>query len=479
MVSGLQHISDAYARDLRVEFTTLTDPHVEHAFSSVFSQGEWNDFKYWSKSHYTKEAHIASILKYAKPILSEPTDSAWLNVKEDSTRVFSSFSKVLSRSVSQIEQVSYHEGTSAGFGYTRNPEPFPGRKGSRTDPNYLDALSRARKIAYECTRAHNENRLTEFLTEASLQSTPDIAFTRTQLAELPNTKVRNVFGEAFHYILLEGLSAEPLIQWFMNNNTFYYIGDDPLTGVPQMLTGVGHSEETYLSIDWSAFDASVQPYEIEFAFTLIKSMIIFPDKESELVFEYCKQLFLQRKLLSPDGKVYMRYGGVPSGSYFTHIVDSIINWVRIQYLLKKNEVTYRLIKTHGDDAFVEVTSQIDCFHHIVSCAAHLGWLLNPEKCTLTGDISQIEFLGRQTVHGSNQRNRLKCLRLCLYPEYPVTDPQISIARLKAIFIDAGGHIPEIPMAIDLLRSLHGDQNLNLPREFKRYNPRDRTRTEGI
>lgn len=479
MVSGLKLIGTAFARTLRTEFNTLTDPHVEQSFKHIFTEGEWNDFLNWSKSFYTLEAHQASIAKYDKQILSEPTDSAWLNVKNDSFRTFASFDKVTSRTVSQIEQVSFHEGTSAGFGYNSNPPPYPGRKGTRDQPNYKSALSRARKIAHECLNTHANGKFNEFIQDAVENSNPDIAFTRTQLAELPNTKVRNVFGEAFHYILLEGLSAEPLIDWFMQADTFYYIGRDPVDDVPKVLTASGDAEATYLSLDWSCFDASAQPYEIELAFDLIKSMITFPDKESELVFEYSRKLFIQRKLLSPDGNLYMRYGGVPSGSYFTHIIDSIINWIRIRYLLQLNDIEYSMIKTHGDDGFIVILSVIHNFDFITRRAEQLGWHIKPEKCSLTGDISKIEFLGRQSVHGTNQRNRLKCLRLCLYPEYPVSDPQISIARLKAIFYDSGGYIPEIPLAVDILRSIYGDENRPLPREFRRFTLRDSTRTEGI
>jgi hypothetical protein len=479
MVSGLTYLTTAFPRSLRDEFITLTDPFVELAFSQIFTQGEWNDFTSWSKSHYTLDAHIESILKYDKNILPEPTDSAWLNVKESSFRVFSSFDKVQAIPISHIERVPYHQGTSAGFGYTGNPPPNPGRKGEPDQPNYIRALGVARKIAHECVRAHNEHRFESFIEEAINNSTPDIAFTRTQLVELPNTKVRNVFGAAFHYILLEGLYASPLIDFFMNHNTFYYIGEDPTVDVPKVLYTAGHSEATYLSIDWTAFDASVQPYEIELAFNLLQTMIVFPTTESRLVFEYCKALFMKRKLLSPDGSIYMRYSGVPSGSYFTHIVDSIINWIRIQYLLSTNNIRYTTILTHGDDGFVEITSPIHNFHYIADQANQLGWYINSAKCKLTGDISQIEFLGRSSLHGVNYRDRLKCLRLCLYPEYPVNDPQISIARLKAIFIDSGGNIPEIPRAIELLVSIHGDNNSELPRHFKTYKPQDRTRHEGI
>jgi hypothetical protein len=326
---------------------------------------------------------------------------------------------------------------------------------------------------------YNAGTLNTFLEDASNNSTPDIAFTRTQLVELPNTKVRNVFGEAFHYILLEGLTAEPLLDWFIAHDTFYFIGDDPVISVPQTLSGSEDDDVTYLSIDWSQFDASVQPYEIDLAFDLLKTMLYFPYKESELVFDYCKQVFIKRKLLSPDGRMFMRFGGIPSGSYFTHMVDSIINWNRIRYLFELFDIKYDFIRTHGDDGFIRITSLIENFNHVVEHAATLGWFIQLDKCKLTRDISEIEFLGRSSIIGANRRNRMKCLRLCLFPEYPVSNPQISIARLKSIHFDSGGYISEIPRAVEMLVNLYGDENLELPREFRRYNPLDHARNISI
>jgi hypothetical protein len=481
MVSGLTLLATVNSRPVRDEFITLTDPHVEMAFKEIFTKQEWNDFYNWTRSFYSLDAHMASVLNYDKEILPEPTDSAWLDVKNSAFELFSTFGKVTSRTIGEIDSVSFHENTSAGNGYTRNPPPYPGRKGNREQPNYARAKGIARKIGHELTNAHSQGTLNTFLMNAVKDSTPDIAFTRTQLAELPNTKVRNVFGEAFHYILLEGLSAEPLLDWFMKNDTFYYIGEDPLAGVSKLFKESTYNmDEMYFSIDWSCFDASVQPYEIELAFDLLKTMLIFPDKESELVFQYCKTLFIQRKLLCPDGRLFMRYGGVPSGSFFTHMVDSIINYNRIVYLAKLTNITPLKIRTHGDDGFVVFGAKSDFdFIALADRANEKKWYLNAEKCKLTTDVSEIEFLGRQSYLGRNRRNRLKCLRLCLYPEYPVDDPQISIARLKSIYVDSGGFIPEIPMAVHKLVSIYGDDNVELPRQFRRYNPNDYARTEGI
>ena len=262
-------------------------------------------------------------MKFNKRILPEPDDYEWKCVKEDCARYFQTLPRVTPLSAitkGDFDKIKYHQGTSAGYGYSEGQHPFPTHKGPRDGPNYKRAKRIAAKIIHECVASMQSNSFETFLEDASLNSTPDIAFTRTQLVELPNTKVRQVFGECFHYVLLEGLFACPLIDMFMANDSFYYIGEDPATGVPHLINNLDPNDDVYyLTIDWSSFDASVQPYEINHAFELIESILNFPDEATRLTFLYTKQLFLKRKLATPDGRVFLRYGGVPSGSYYTHL----------------------------------------------------------------------------------------------------------------------------------------------------------------
>lgn len=473
MFFGLTYLSDIPPRDLKDEFTTFIDPFIVEGFQSTMTPGFLSNFENWSRSYYSKQAHLDSVMKFNKRILTPPDDNEWMSTKEECQTYFSALPRVnamSATSIGEFDKVKYHQSTSAGYGYTQGAQPYPTHKGPRDGPNYKRAKSIAAKIVHECITADANGTFESFLETASANSTPDIAFTRTQLVELPNTKVRQVFGECFHYVLLEGLFACPLIDMFMANNFFYFIGRDPTVEVPRLINDLDPNDNCYyLTIDWSSFDASVQPYEIQFAFELLESILNFPNEATRLVFLYTKQLFLKRKLATPDGKIYLRYGGVPSGSYYTHLIDSIINWVRIKYLLKIAHCTHRMIKTHGDDALVEVIDLLDGDMQLITqTAATLNWMINYEKSRLFKTRTEIEFLGRTSRHGANYRSRMKCLRLMYYPEYPVSDPQISIARLKAIDEDSGYHIPEIPPVYRFLKLKYGDMNVVLPREFRRY-----------
>jgi hypothetical protein len=469
MFSGLRKLARATERVLKPESTTYVDPYVKEAFEKTLPPGDWRHLEGWSRSFYTKAGHLQSLLKYDKPLRDAPTEVEWSQTVEESFEYFSKLPKVQALSANtDFDNVPYHEGTSAGYGYNHNPGPYPSHKGPKDGPQHKEAKKRSSKIVYELLRHRAKGTLNEFYDSLPQDSHPDIAFTRTQLAELPDMKVRNVFGECFHYVILEGLFAAPLIAAFMVWNTFYYIGHDPVLGVPHLINSLPDEDVVYMTTDWSGFDASVQLYEIDLAFRLLKSILIFPDVATELAFEYVWRLFRARKIIGPDGFIYLRVGGIPSGSYFTHLIDSIINWIRIRFLLKLNRINHSSIKTHGDDALTVITSNFDETYQLQFDALRFGWRINTNHSAVVDDKTKIEFLGRSAKLGTNTRDVNRALRLMLYPEYPVYDPQISITRMKDIDSDSGGNLPFFPNAYHVLADKYGDRKMVLPKEFRIY-----------
>jgi hypothetical protein len=472
MFFGLSPLHEIPTRSVKPEFTTYVDPFIAEGFRALMAVGSLGKFKGWSRSYYTLAGHVDSIMSFNKPILPEPSTDEWHTVKEEAFAYFQNLPRVAPLSAKKkgdFDKVKYHSGTSAGYGYNSNPGPHPTHKGPPDGPQHKKAKGIAAKISYECLSMFEHGEFDEYISRISDDSVPDIAFTRTQLAELPNTKIRNVFGECFHYVLLEGLFACPLIDMFMGADTFYFIGKDPVLGVPDLINQLPPRDDVYyLSLDWSKFDSSVQPYEIDLAFDLLESILDFPDTTTRLVFKYVRQLFMKRKVASPDGRVFMRYSGVPSGSYFTHLIDSIVNWIRMRYLFKLFRIDFDTLVTHGDDGFAELLNFHDCLNEMVEHAKTLGWYIKVEKSQLFKDRYRISFLGRSSRHGTNYRDIDRCLRLMYYPEYPVADPQISIARLKAIDEDSSYRIPMIQNVYHYLKTKYGDLNVRLPREFRRY-----------
>lgn len=319
---SIGHVPERYTRE---EFQMLVDKPAYEAIKRNASVADMAEIDGWARSFYTKEGHLESIAMYAKPLIQEPTDPFWVEAKRQTFAEISNlFPKVDTLCFeTDFDIIPYESSSAAGYGYN-------GKKGEGINFN------RAKKIANAAVREFGERCVTDSyqaaVEHAISNSTPDVSFTRTQLAKLPSIKVRNVFGEAFHYILIEGLSAAPLLAAFKRADTFYLTGKDPTVYVPSLLVRLGITPGWFVGLDWKSFDATVQLWETNHAFNCIESLCNFPSLLSRRAFQLSKELFNMRKLASPNGTLYMRAGGIPSGSYFTNIIGSVINYTRIRYI---------------------------------------------------------------------------------------------------------------------------------------------------
>lgn len=444
----------------REESQIIRDKPVSDFLSRAYPELN-KDLEGWARSYYTAEGHIQAIKSFQGPTIPEPTNLSWDLVKRNAHRLFETFPKVQAlKFETDFKSVPFESSSSAGYGYT-------GKKGD------TGQFSRAVKIANatvrsfdEAIKSNNRGAILQLLDN----TTPDIAYTRTQLTLLAEKlKVRNVFGAPFHSILTEGLSASPLMEFFANNDTFITIGRDPRVQVPELINKLTKVRSYVYCLDWSKFDASVHEWEIELAFDLLKKMLVFPTPLSETAFEWSKLNFTHRKLAGPDGNIYFKHAGVPSGSYFTILVDSIVNYNRIMYLFHK--VTGKFppeVHTQGDDSIVKTDEKDELVHPeaLAKEAASLNWILNPEKVKISDRPEDLEYLGRGVSAGYNTRDRLKVLRLAVFTEYEVPDPAISTARITALNDDSSYRIPELIDAYRYLKYLYGEvQQAEIPKHL--------------
>jgi hypothetical protein len=84
----------------------------------------------------------------------------------------------------------------------------------------------------------------------------------------------------------------------------------------------------------------------------------------------------QRKLVAPDGKLWMRVGGLPSSSYFTNLVGSIINYARIKYVCRAVGCQVVDCRVQGDESVIKVNTMVrpDAYQ-IANKGERFGWVL--------------------------------------------------------------------------------------------------------
>jgi hypothetical protein len=428
----LEDLGQRHSELIRRESETIyEDEFARHELMDISPHLYDQYIKGWARSFYSGEKHLDSIMQYATeniPI-TRTNQRVWRQSVEAVKNGLRSLSTVKALSVNnELDQVHYLQSSSAGYGYK-------GAKGPLLDENHMRAIRRAKATLFSAIKPDGQG-----IEHAIKESVPDVGYTRTQLAFVEDTtKVRNVWGRAFHYILLEGTCARPLIERISQEDTFIMIGRDPTLSVPSKLSEIKQQGFRWItSIDWSQFDSTVNRFEIEEGFQILKDHIEFPDFETEMCFEFCKQLFMHKKIAAPDGKIYWSHKGIPSGSYFTSLIGSIVNRLRIEYLwrLQFNRgpgVCFVL----GDDSLIGDNDYYSP-NEIAFKAQPLNWYMNAEKTECSTIPEQITFLGRTIKGGFNQRELKRCLRLLILPEYPVETGEISAYRAQSIAEDAGG-----------------------------------------
>nr|UMQ74217.1 RNA-dependent RNA polymerase [Helianthus annuus leaf-associated partitivirus 2] len=440
---------------------TYYDEYAKHKLIN-YHQELYNQYiEGWSRSYYSHARHLEALLNYATAdIPVTKLDCIRYGACINAVRTgLSSLPRVRAFDVlTELDEVSFKSSTAAGYDYG-------GTKGPIRGENHKRAMSRARAIVHD---VHEKG--VEALKNVIETMVPDVGYTRTQLTDLSEkTKVRNVWGRAFHYILIEGLIANPLIRAFQSVETFYHIGKDPLDSVPKALSQAARAGRWLYAIDWKQFDATVSRFEIEAAFMLVEEKVDFPNDQTAVAFYIAKQLFIHKKIAGPDGKFYWVHKGIPSGSYFTSIIGSIVNRLRIEYLWRT--IIGRGPKccfTQGDDSL----SSDDEFippERFAEVANSIGWVFNPDKTEYSTIPGEVTFLGRTVQGGMNRRQLKRCIRLLILPEYPVESGRISAYRARSIAEDAGGLSAILNRIAEELEAEYGVASKDeVPLYFKRY-----------
>lgn len=266
---------------------------------------------------------------------------------------------------------------------------------------------------------------------------PCVAFVRTQLATVDDPKVRLVWGFPFELTLLEGMFAGPLLRSYSMSNVPMYIGKSFLHGLPMKIDGMFIDNTHCNVVDWSSFDGSVSPDLIRIAFGVLQQNFKF-DRETRNLWKFLISYFIYTPIVFPNGDVYTKKGGIPSGSYFTSLIGSIVNFILITYLRMKlgNKETEMYVL--GDDSLFGSDSPED-FSALSNLAEKVfGMTINPSKCVTSDNPEEIDFLGHSARGFRVTRDEVKLLRLLVYPENRVKSEAVANSRILGLLADSGG-----------------------------------------
>lgn len=213
-----------------------------------------------------------------------------------------------------------------------------------------------------------------------------------------DVKLRLIYVYPGLITVIEQMFLGPILSFFSVNRTPYAIGNngDILT----LRYSTWQLKANQVSIDWSGFDWYANSYVIKDSFALLKDMFKSLSVRDSFLFDLVSYYFMFTPILTTNPKtlkdeiVYKRRG-VPSGSSFTNLIDTVVNLiVTYYYMLSKGQtVEAKFVACLGDDIIVATN-----FNFCLEDFAHeslksFGMIVSVEKSKVFRRGERVYFLG--------------------------------------------------------------------------------------
>jgi len=300
----------------------------------------------------------------------------------------------------------------------------------------------------DCPKARNSIRLFWHRIKAGENVTPDDCkvLYRAHIQK-DEPKIRAVYGYPTAITLMEACFALPMINEYKKGRTPIGYGYDMAVGGAYRIRRRLIPYSSFGCIDFSCFDKTVSSELITIAFQILGQNLDLrryqdkgiPDASRLLrAWNYLVRYFIETPLRLCNGERWRKTAGVPSGSYFTQLVDSIVNWILINYaFLKRYGRMPAECIVFGDDSVVadfEGFSLSDLSTEL----SNVGMVVNEAKSLFTNNVDEVEFLGFTISFGLPCRSYDKWLEALFHPEWPDRDWSMFASRALGLFYANGG-----------------------------------------
>lgn len=315
------------------------------------------------------------------------------------------------RSDKDIDDVLTKKDASAGYEFILT--------GKRTKGEYIDGI-------YPAYQKELEQAL-----ESGTFNKPIISGTRMQVkgaydADGNRTgefkdKTRLVSMKDLFEIIAECQFAKPF-QFYMHKMDFYAMGKEPDVQHSLVRAVAGRYTKWY-SLDYSQYDQTIPSWLIRDAFKLIWSCFDrYTQTKYHRLFEVIVNDFINKSFISEGGKIITAHKGVPSGSMFTSVIDTLCNLIMILTYFYSLETKYEMeipmdCIICGDDNLICTDYELDMDALSSYLSHNFGIIMNPEKCSKSSYPDQPpEFLSRVWLSRGAYRDPKVLLANMCYPE---------------------------------------------------------------
>jgi hypothetical protein len=200
----------------------------------------------------------------------------------------------------------------------------------------------------------------------------------------------------------------------------WYAGGKNDSQINRLLKEYKHYYRHSFTIDMSRFDSSIPAFLIIMAFDVIKVLFENDKDFDERGWQVMVNSFINKSIYDPNtGKLVFVHDGVPSGSQWTNIIDSVVNRLMMEAFFCDHGVKYYGMNVCGDDNVCFTNFEVtESFMHTLSdyYMRNFGVIIHPDKCCINSNLNVIEYLSRSWSERGVWRLPLKILQGLGCPE---------------------------------------------------------------
>lgn len=273
---------------------------------------------------------------------------------------------------------------------------------------------------------------------------------RGHLSELSNQKVRPVWVYPGEITMLETCFSYAFYRHLDESVPAVFFGEGTF---PRLYERLHRPLNGKLSVsdDKKLFDTTAFRRAVDESFNIIQDSfspgfssvqdfegnVSYEADDWTPIFDYLKHYFLNTRIMLCDGTILVKKGKVPSGSMFTQIIDSLVNYIVTKFSCYVNGMDCDNLAVLGDD------SDFESFHfrlpaYAESMLFYTGMVSHPDKAKIYPiTVKTRSFLGYSFDGISLHRPTKEWFLRILYPERDVENVAISASRVLGLLLIGG------------------------------------------